>query len=135
MRAVYKICYRNFCIGRHTCHRCKYFMWLTLIFTVFQCFTYVNGSVHIRFRILCVPANFLIRSFRFWKIWNQVILWSASEAHIWFTTVMFIALIIRVAWIEGWFLIDLLLSLLLKLFLSWVWTSTATEPWSRKKYL
>ena len=34
MRAVSKICSRDFCIGRNMCHRCVYLLWLDLICTV-----------------------------------------------------------------------------------------------------
>ena len=42
----------------------------------------------------------------------------------------------RVAWIEGWtgFFMSIIISLLLKSFFSWVWSSIITAPWLRKKF-
>ena len=44
-------------------------------------------------------------------------------------TVTFIALIIIVAYIRGWFIIDFFISLFLKEVLNWVWTFAVTSPW------
>ena len=84
------------------------------------------------FRIFVVPVNFLIRSVRFQTICNEVIIWYTPEAHTWFPTLTFIALITKVPWIEGWFIMALTLSLLIKQFFSWVWSSTVTAPWLSK---
>ena len=122
-----------FWIGRHTCHKRVYLLWLALICTVFQHLIYFCWYVHMSFRLFRVPVNFLILSVRFWNFfrWNDPPM-HISEVHIWFLTVTFITLIIRVPWIRGWFLMALSLSILLKEFLSWVWTSTVTSPWLRK---
>ena len=121
--SVSKISSRTFCIGRHTCHRRVHLMQLAFVYTVFQCLIYFLLSVRTSFRILCVQVNFLIQSFWFQNSCNEVILWSTSEACTWFPTITFITIIVRVPWIKGWFLIELFLSLLIKEFLSWVWTS------------
>ena len=80
---------------------------------------------------VCVPANVIIQSVWFQTICDKMILRSKSEAHLWFMTITFITLIIRVALIEGWFIIDLLHFMLLKAFLSWGWNSTMNAPWLR----
>ena len=70
--------------------------------------------------IFRVAMEFIIQSVCFWKIYDEIILQYTSEACIWFLTATFIMIIIRVAWVEGWFIISLFLSRLLKSFLSWV---------------
>ena len=132
MQDVSLIYYRYFCIVIHTCQRHIYLLWLAFICTVFQHFICHLWSARISFRLFRVPVNCIIRIFWFRIIFNKMILWSTSEASIWFPTVMFITFIIKVLWIKGWFLIDILLSLLLKAFLGWFWTSTVTAPWLRK---
>ena len=119
-------------VGRHTCHRRVYPLWLAFICTVFRRLIYFRSSVRTNFRIFCVPVNFLIQSVRFQNICNKIILLSTSEAHIWFLAVTFSTLIIRVPWIEGWFIMALILYFLIKEFFSCVWTSTVTAPWLRK---
>ena len=136
MLDVSKISSRGFCIGKYTYHRHVYLLYIAFIFTVFQRLIYFCQSVCTSFRLFCIPVDFFIRSVRFGKICDEIILRSTSEASIWFLTVMFITtLIIRVAWIEGWFLISLILSPLLKSFLSWVWTSTVTALLLRNFFL
>ena len=81
------------------------------------------------FRLFFFPVNFFIRSVHFQTICDEMILRSISEARIWFPTVTFVTLITRVTWIEEWFLIDIFISLLLKAFLGWAWSSTMTAPW------
>ena len=98
----------------------------------FWSFIYFLWSVRTNFRICRVPVNFLIQSVRFWNICDEMILQYTSEARIWILAILFITLIIRVASIEEWFHIALLLSLLRKVFLGWVWTSTVTATWLRK---
>ena len=132
LQAVSIITSRTFFIGSHTCHRRVYLLWLTFICTVFWCPIYFLRSIRTSFRIFHVPVNFLIRSVRFQKILNKMILWSTSEALIWILTVIFITLIIRFPWIKAWFLLDFLLSLLFKAFLSWIWASTVIAHWLRK---
>ena len=133
MRAVSKISFRNFCIGRYTYHRRVYLMWLNLICTVFWNLIYFRRSVHTGFKAFRVPVNSLIRSVQFCTICNEMIFQSTSEARILFSTVKFSAIIIIVLWIEGLFLISVIFSLLFKSFLSWVWTSKLTSPWFRKE--
>ena len=116
MRATYKIFSRNFCIVRHTFHIRVYILWLVLICTVIRQLIYFRLSVHTSFRLLRVPVKFLFRSFLFQTIWNEVILWSTSEACILFPTITFSTPIIRVALIEVWYLIAFILYLLLKYF-------------------
>ena len=132
LRAVSIISSRNCCIVRHTCHRHVYILWLDLIYTVFRRLIYFCLSMRTSFSIFHVPVNFLTHSVQLWTICDEIILQSTSKARIWFPTVTFIALIIWVAWIKGWFLIYFFLSLLLKSFLSWVLISTVTAPWLRK---
>ena len=69
-----------------------------------------------KFWLFCVLANFLIQSVRFWTIYDEMIIQSTTKARIWFPTVTFSTLIIRVAWIEGWFLMALILSMLINAF-------------------
>ena len=130
MRAVSKISSRNLCIGRHTCHRRVYLLWLDFICAVFRRLIYFLWCL----RLFYVPVNLFIRSVQYLTICNKIILRSTSEAHIWFPLVAFILIIIRVAWIGGLFLIAFLLSLLLKSFLGWVWTSTVTALWLSKMF-
>ena len=106
-------------------HICIYIIWFSFICNVFRRLIYLHRYVRTIFSIFHVPVNFLIRSVRFRNICNEMILWYTSEARIWFPTVKFITLIIRVAWIKGWFLF----LLLLKEFLSWVWNYKVTSPW------
>ena len=86
-------------------------------------------SVHAILQLLRVLVNFIIQSVRFWKISNEIILQSTSEARIMFPDDMFSTLIIRIELIIGWFIMSLILSLLLKAFFSCVWISTVTTPW------
>ena len=85
--------------------------------------------------ILTSPCIFLILnpwisdSQHFWTIFNEMILSSTSDARIWFQNVTFVALIIIVVQIKGWFRMALFFPLLLKSFLGWMWTSTVTSPW------
>ena len=95
----------TFYIGIHMCHRRVYLLLLTFLYTVFRCLIYFVQYVCTSSRIFRVPVKFLIRSVRFWKFCNEEILWSTSEASIWFLTVTLITLIIRVALIKWWFLI------------------------------
>ena len=53
---------------------------------------------------------FLIWSVRFRTIYDEIIIQSTSNAHIYFLTIMFNSLNIRVPWIEGWFLIATIIS-------------------------
>ena len=99
-------------------------LWYVLFLMSYIFFQYVCMS----FGVFCVPVNFLIQSVHSRKMCDEMILRSISEARIWFLSVTFSMLIIRVVWIEGWFLVALSLSLFLKSFHSWVWTSTVMEP-------
>ena len=123
---------RYFCIGIHTCHRHVYLLWLALICTVVWFLIYFCRSVRMTFRLFHIPVNFLFRGVWFQKICNEVILQSISEACIWFLTVTFRTLIVRVVLNEGLFLIVLISSLLFKTFFFLVWSSTLTAPWLRK---
>ena len=71
-------------------------------------------------------------SVRFWKKIDEIILQSISESRIWFPEITSSVLIIKVSLIEGWFLIDLIFSVLLKTIFSWVGYSTVTAPWLSK---
>ena len=119
----------NFHIGRLTYNRRVYLLWLSFICTIFWLLIHFIWYVCTSFKIFRVPVNFLIWCVRFRKICNEMILWSTSEAHIWFLTVAFITLTIILVWIKSWFLIALYLLLLLKSFTNWEWTSTVTAPW------
>ena len=132
MQAISIISSRTLCIGIHTCHRHIYLLWLASICTVFWRLIYFCRSVCTSFRIFCFPVNFLIRSVRFWKICDEIILWSTIKARICFPTITLITLIIGVVCIKWWFLIAILIFLLLKEFFSWMWNSTVTAPWLRK---
>ena len=132
MRAVSIIYFRTFCIGIHTCIRDVYILWLAFVYTVLWRLIYFCQCVCTGFRIFRVPVKFLIQIIRFRTIFDEIILQSTSEARIWFPTITFITLIIGVAWIKGWFLMAFSLYLLLKVFLSWAWTSKVTEPWLSK---
>ena len=121
-----------YCIRIHMCHRHIYLLLFTLIFIVFQGLIYFCLYVCTHFMLFCVPVNLLIRSVRFRWICDEIILWFVYESRIWFPTVTLSTLIIRVAWIEWWFLMALFLSLFLVSFFSWIWTSTVTAPWLRK---
>ena len=98
-------------------HFDMYFFWRIIYFRL---------SIHTIFKLFGIPVNFLIWSVRFLKVCNEIILQSTSEVCIRSLTITLITLIIKVAWIEGWFLIALLFSLFLKEFLGWVWTFTVT---------
>ena len=107
MQAISKISSMNFCILIHTFHRCVYLMWLVFISTVFWLLIYFLQYVRMSFRHFRVPVNFLFRSVQFQTICDEVILRYTSEGCICFLTVTFIILIIRITWIEGWFLLPL----------------------------
>ena len=130
--SCFQISSSDFFIGIHTYHRRVYLRWLTLICAILWRLIYFHWSVLTSLRILSVPVNFLIWSVQFLTICNEMILRYTFEACICFLPITFITLIIRVARIEGWFLIAFLLSLLLNSFLSWVWISILTAPWLRK---
>ena len=115
---------RTFCFGRHTFHRRVYIYLLTFICTFFQRLIYFYQSIRTSFRIFHVPVKFR-------TICDEVILWSTAEGHIWFPTVTFSTLIIRVVWIYEWFIIALILSLVLEAFFSLVWSTTVTAHWLR----
>ena len=132
MRAVSIIYSINLCIGRHTCHRYVYLLWLAFICNIFQRLIYLLRSECTSFRLLRDPVNFIIWSVRFRKICDEMILRSISEACIWFLTVKFIRLIIRFAWIKGWFILAHLLFLFLKVFIRWLWTYIVTALWLRQ---
>ena len=134
MQTVSIIASRNLCIVRHTCHRRVHLLWLAFICTVFQLPTYFLWSVCTIFGIFCVPASFLIQGVWFWGNFDKMILRSTSEARIWFLAVTLITLIIRVELIKGWFIIHFLLFLLIKAFLSGVWTYTMNSYLLRKVY-
>ena len=106
MQAISKISSRSFRIGTHACHRHVYLLWLVLICTVCWHLICVRRSLRTSFRLFCVSANLLIWSVWFWTICDKTILQSTSKARIWFPTIMFIAVIIVVVLIEGWFLIS-----------------------------
>ena len=99
LQAISKIFSRTFCIGRHTCHRYVYILWLVLIYTVVQCLIYSCWSVRTSFRIFRVPVNLISWSVQFQKICDELILRSTSEACIWFQTITLSVIFIRVAWI------------------------------------
>ena len=128
MQDILNISCRTFCIVKHTFLTCIYLLWFFLIYTVVQFLIYFDWYVRTSFRIFHVPVNLLIGSVWFRKICNEVTLQSTSEARIWFPTVIFSRLIIIVALIEGWFLIALILSLVVKSFFSCLWPSTVTAP-------
>ena len=123
-----------FCIGRHMCHICVYLMLLVFICTVFWRLIYFYQSLYTSFRNTRVPVNFLIQSVRFRKICNEMILRSTSEARIWFPTLTLSMFIIRVKWIEVWFIMSLILFMFLKAVSSCVWTSSVTAPWLSKNF-
>ena len=125
---LFKISFRYFCIWRHTCHIHVYLLGLNFICTVFRRLIYFCWYVYTSFRVLRAPVNFLIREVRFWTTCNSMILQYTYEARIWFPTVMFITLNIRVVYIKWLFLISVFLSLLLQLFFGWSWTSTVNAP-------
>ena len=83
----------------------------------FRRLIYFCWSVRTSFRIFCVTVKLLFQSVQFWKIYDKMILQSTSEALIRFLTGTFITLIIRVAWIERLFHIDLMISLLFEAFI------------------
>ena len=89
-------------------------------------------NLYARVLVFFCFSELFFESIQFWIICYEMILWSTSEAHIWFLIITFITFIIRFAWIEGWFIIVLYLYLLLKWFFSWTWTPTVTEPWLRQ---
>ena len=97
------------------------------------CYLFLSICTH-EFRLFCDPLTFYFWSIRFWKIYDEIILQSTSEALIWFQIVVFITLIIRVAWMNGWFRISCFLLMQLKVFLRWVISSTVTAPWLREFY-
>ena len=99
LQTVSKISSSAFCILRHRCHRRIYLLALTLIYTVVRHLIHFHISVRTSFRLFRVPVNFFIRSVRFLTICDEIILQSTSEVSIWFLTIMFSILIIRVAWI------------------------------------
>ena len=125
--AFSKISSGGFCIGRHKCHRHIYLLWIAFICTIFRHIIYFLWYISTRFSIICVLVNFLIQSVRFLTICNYMIL--RSEVHMCFLTVTFVMIIIRVVWIEGWFLMVLIRSLFLKEYFDWLWTSTVNALW------
>ena len=118
LRAISKISSRTFCIGRNMFHICILFLWLVLFCTVFICVICFHRYVHISYRLLRVPVNYIFRIFRSWKICNPVILRSTSEAHILSPTLPFSTLIFKFVWIEVWtkFIMFLILYLFLNYF-------------------
>ena len=114
LRDVSKFSSGSFRIEIHIFHITVYLLRLDFICTVSQHLIYFCLSIRTVFSPFCVPVNFIIQSVWFRKNIYEMIPRSTSEAHIWFTTVAFITLIIRVAWIEGWFLIPFFLSILIK---------------------
>ena len=134
MQAVSIIPSRSLYIGRHMCHKHLYVLWIAFICTVLLSLIYFRQSACTISMVFRVSVNFLIRSVRFRKICNQMILQSTSEAHIWFPTITFITFIIRVVWIKGWLLTAFFFQCCLNNF------SVRCEPpqWlylDRKKYL
>ena len=97
LRAISKIFFMIFCIGRHTWHRCIYLMWLDILCSLVRRFIYFHLYVCTSFRLFCVPVNFLLWIFWFWGICDPVILQSTYEAHIWLPAIMFSTIIFRVA--------------------------------------
>ena len=71
-------------------------------------------DLHARVYHFCATVVFLSNFFCFQKICDKMILLSTSEYCIWFPNVTVSTLIIRVAWIEGWFIMALIPSLLIK---------------------
>ena len=132
LQAVSIIYSRTFYIGKHMNHRRVYLWLLDFVCTFFRCLIYFLQSVCISFRLFRVPVNFIFWSVRFRKSFNEMILWSTSEARIWFLTITLITLIVRFPCIKGWFLIAFLLFLFSKAFFSWVYTSTVNAPWLSK---
>ena len=132
--AVSKIVSRTFYTGRNMCHRRVYLMWLVCFCTLVRLFIYSFWFVRLRFRIFCVPLNFHLMNFRFWKICDPVILQSTSEASIWFSTVTsntFIFWGLCELKDELNFLFTFPFICCLKNF-SWVRSFTTTEFWARK---
>ena len=128
---ISKISSRDFCIGRHMCHRCVYLLWLALICTVFQRFIYFDWSVCTSFRLFSFRWTFLPEMS---GLSNFAIKWS-SDQHLkqvfGFPLLSLVRLLLELRELKG----DLLypfFSLFIKSFFSWVWTSTVTSPWLRK---
>ena len=104
---------RTFYIGRHMFHKRVYLLWLAVICTVFWPLIYFSICMY-KFYTFFVPVNFLIQSAGFGHFAVKLSSKSTSEARIWFWAITFSTLIIIVVLIEGWFLIDLILSLFVK---------------------
>ena len=129
MQAVSKIYYRNFSLVDICAIDTYIFCYLLSSVIFFRSLIYFRRSVSTSFRFFRVPVNFLIKIVWFQNMCDEIILRSTFEARIWFPNITCIVLIVRVFYIKGWFLIVFFLSLSLKSFLTWLWTSTVTAHW------
>ena len=124
MRAISEISSRIFYVRRHMFHSCIYFLWLVSFFNLVQfCIS-----------IFCITVNSLLRIFRFWKICDPGILWSASEARIWISIVTFSTFILRLYELKGGLnlLFPFPFFFSIKTLVSLVWSYTMTATWVNK---
>ena len=128
-----KISSRTFYVGRNTCHRRVYFLWLILFDILVRLLLYFLWCARTSFCVFRVPDNSLLWIFQSRKICDPVILRSTSEARICISIVTFSTFIFEIARIQRWtvFIIALYFYLLFETILSWVWFPTMTELWAR----
>ena len=119
MQKVSRTLYRTLWIGRHAHHRHIYTLWLALISTVVLCLIYFYWLICTSFRPFRFQVKFLFWGLQFRRICYEVILRSISEAQVRISTIALILIIITVVWIERWFIMELILSLLIKIFSVW----------------
>ena len=113
MQAIYKISSRSFYIRRHMRHRCVYILWTYLICTVVRRLIYFFDLYAQVLGFSMFQWTFFSEVYEFGKFEMR---WSSNPhlKQVWFPTVMFNTLIIRVVWIEGLSFIHLIISLMFK---------------------
>ena len=135
MWAVSKISSRYLCIGRHTCHRRMYILFIVLS-AMFSDVSSFFVDIYVQFLGFSVLQwNFLSKVSSF----GQFAIKNDPPIHIWSTYVVSDRYFHYVYYQS---FMDLrvvscspFLSLFLKAFISWLWTSTVTAPWLRKVHL